>query len=168
MDDTGSATAHVEPVRRLFEIRPNRALNSRGWVIFFCSIFLLSLSLAIRVHILGYWLILPFVLVDMGALASIFYMLYQRSNIVEQVVVGADKLEIFHLEKRRDKHWEFPLHWVQVKLESPEHKWYPSRLLIGSHGRWVEIANCLTDEERVSLMQSISGAVKELKHREEA
>ena len=168
MDETGSAAAHVKPVRKLFEVRPNRALDSRGWVIFFFSIFLLSLSLSIRIFVLGYWLVLPFVLVDMGALVLFFLMLYRRSNIVEQVVVSEDKLEIFHLEKGRNKHWEFPLYWAQIKLEPPQYKWYPSRLLIGSHGKWVELASCLTDEERESLVNSIKGTVEKLKHNKES
>ncbi len=170
MDETGNvaAPAPAGPVCKLFEVRPNRALNSRGWVVFFLSIFLLSLSLAVRVLFLGYWLVLPFVLVDMAALAGVFYMLYQRSNIVEQVIVSGDRLEVFHLEKGRNRQWAFPLHWVQVKLESPQHRWYPSRLLIGSHGKWVELASCLTDEERESLVTSIRGSVEETKHNKES
>ena len=121
-----------------------------------------------RVLFLGYWLVLLFVLVDMAALAGVFYMLYQRSNIVEQVVVSGDKLEVFHLEKGHDRHWEFPLHWVQVKLESPQHRWYPSRALIGSHGEWVGLASCLTDEECESLVASIKGSVEETKHNKES
>ena len=50
--------------------------------------------------------------------------------------------------------------WVRVKLEDAVVKGHPSRLIIGSHGRNVEIGSCLNEEEKRVLVVQLRRAVQ--------
>lgn len=106
---------------------------------------------------MGYWMILPFAVIDVVAVGLILTLLMRRHAYVEKIRIGADHLVIRHVQRKNRCRWQFPLHWVQVRLASPTHEWYAHRLLLGSKGEWVEIGQCLTDSER----ESLAGALKE-------
>lgn len=116
------------------------------------------MSIAIRFALLGYWMILPFALIDVLAVGLILHMVVRQSAYIEKVRVDGEKVEIQHIPKNSNASWQFPLHWIQVNL-SPKHRWYPHKLLIGSASKWVEIDRCLTDRERITLAQAIGNEV---------
>ncbi len=140
-----------------FVIRPNAAFNTRSWPWVFGLLALICLTIGIRFAYMGYWMILPFAVVDVVAVGLILVMLMRRHAYVEKIRIGTDNLVIRHIERKNRRRWHFPLHWVQVRLTSPAHEWYARRLLLGSKGKWVEIGQCLTDSER----ESLAGALKD-------
>ncbi len=145
-----------------FEIRPNSGFNTRSRLWVFALLAVTCLSIAIRFALLGYWLILPFAILDVVAVGLILYLLMRSNAYVEKIRIRPDTLVIRHIEKRNRHSWTFALAWVQVVLESPRHRWYPHRLLLGSKGEWVEIGRCLTDPERQSLAIAIKTRIAEL------
>ncbi len=104
-------------------------------------------------------MILPFALIDVLAVGLILQMVVRQSAYIEKIRVDGEKVEIQHIQKNNNASWQFPLHWIQVNLQSPKHRWYPHKLLIGSAGKWVEIGRCLTDRERITLAQAIGNQV---------
>jgi len=42
---------------------------------------------------------------------------------------------------------EFQHYWTRLVLEHPRQRWYPSRLLIRSHGKQIEIGKFLNEQE---------------------
>ena len=108
-------------------------------------------------------MILPFTIIELSALCLVLYMLYNRNNYVERILINEKQLVIQHLAKNADQEWQFPLAWSKVNLEAPRHHWYPHRLLLGSSGNWVEVGSCLTDEERQSLAKAITEQIDEVR-----
>ncbi len=51
----------------------------------------------------------------------------------------------------------FHPYWVRVWLEPARWRNWPTRLLVGSHGRALEIGSFLTDEERLALAKNLKG-----------
>jgi uncharacterized membrane protein len=45
----------------------------------------------------------------------------------------------------------FQRHWARVVLKQSRGDWYPSRLLLHSHGRQVEVGRFLEEQERLHL-----------------
>ena len=140
-----------------FVIRPNAVFNTRLWPWVFGLLALICLTIGLRFAYMGYWMILPFAVIDVVAVGLILTLLMRRHAYVEKIRIGADHLVIRHVQRKNRCRWQFPLHWVQVRLASPTHEWYAHRLLLGSKGEWVEIGQCLTDSER----KSLAGALKE-------
>ncbi len=151
----------MQSPRQQFNIRPNCALTRRGWILAFSGLVLLCLGIAVRLTWMGYWVILSYALLNLAVVALVFRMLYRRSAIMEQVVIDQDEVAVFHVETAHNRDWRFPLHWVRVEIRPARHRWYPGRLLTGSHGKWIEIGAYLTDPERESLCSAITGTINQ-------
>lgn len=144
-----------------FIIRPNHSLSARG-TLGAVLVFGVVLGLiSIRLAYMGFWLMIPFLLLDIIAVATAFYYIRRKCCIHESVKIDDKQLLIEHHEIKRPKSWGFDLSWVQVKLQKHAHPWQPSRLLIGSHGNWIELAGFLTDEERASLANELKQTIQE-------
>ena len=138
-----------------FVIRPNSTYHRRSWPWVFALLVLVSLSIGIRFAMLGYWMILPFAILDMLAVGLVLWLLTRQSAYVEKVRVDNESVTIRHIQKRNSDQWRFPLSWTRVNLQAPSHPWYNNKLLIGSKGKWIEIGRCLTDAERTELARAI-------------
>jgi len=55
--------------------------------------------------------------------------------------------------------WTFQRLWVKVHLIDSNNTWYPSRLLIGSHGKNLEIGHFLTQQEKQDLARDLKHAI---------
>lgn len=142
-----------------FVIQPNCSLSNRSRIRFLWVIGLLMGGITLFLALQGLWLVAPFMGADLLLLICAYKKVGENCRIVERVVISDDALTIYHEEKRRPRSWAFSLHWVSVDLRQQAVASYPSRLLIGSHGNWVELASFLNDEERSSLANAIKSAI---------
>ncbi|MBX2867219.1 MAG: DUF2244 domain-containing protein [Acidiferrobacterales bacterium] len=138
-----------------FTIRPNASFPRPGWPWFLGLLVFVSLLIALRFAWLGFWMILPFTLLELAFLMAMVWLVKNRANFVEKVSISREQVIIEHLQKNKDAQWSFPLYWSRVELRKPGHRWYPHRLLIGTSGKWVEIGQCLNEEERAGLADAI-------------
>ena len=146
-----------------FNIKPNAAFRRRSWRWLLLLLVVVSLGSALRFAWLGYWMILPFSLLELTLLIWIMEKVKRNANYVEKIVISGDKLEIHHLEKGKNKDWGFPLYWVRMNLVKPSHPWYPHKLQLGASGKWIEIGRCLTEEERFNLADAIGAELQQFK-----
>lgn len=123
----------------------------------------IGFGIALRLAMLGFWLILPFTILELGLVFYLVSLVRRRGSYVEKIRIDGERLTIHHLEPGKDQDWWFPLHWVRVDLRAPSHQWYPHRLLLGASGRWVEVGTCLTEEERHSLATAVRDEIRRLK-----
>lgn len=144
---------------REFVIQPNRSLSDQGRRYLLCAIGLLMGLVTLRFMLLGGWMVLPFMLAELVVLLLAFSIVGRKCRIVERVVIKDDQLTIHHEEDDQPRNWSFSLHWVNVDLKQGAYPSHGSRLLIGSHGKWVELAGFLTNSERESLSKAIRQAV---------
>lgn len=142
-----------------FVIRPNCSLSWRMTVRLILGFSVLSAVIATGFALLGAWMILPFAGLEIVVLCIALYICAQRNNRCEVVTVGKDSVTVVRGRKEPEEGHEFRRVWAQVVHERPVHHWYPSRLLIRSHGREVEVGNCLTEEERKQLACQLEQAI---------
>jgi len=145
-----------------FVIEPNTLYNRRLWPWLFVLLAFMCLGIALRFAWLGYWMILPFAILDILAVGVILYLISARFTYIEVVHVDGETVQIRHIQKNTNREWKFPAYWAQIILEPPEHRWYSHRLLIGCKGEWVEIGACLTNLEREDLADSIKNEIKRI------
>lgn len=132
-------------------LQPNQSISWRGVVCFYASLLLVSGGLAGGLAMLGFWPILPFAGLEMLLLGIVMYLVARRGQQREVISVSP---EIILIEKGRfypEQRWKFFRIWAKVILERCPKQWYPSRLLIRSHGRGVEIGRFLNEDERQRL-----------------
>lgn len=146
-----------------FTIRPNTSYPRRNWGWLLLVLVVTSMTIALRLAWQGFWVILPFTLVELAIVVVLMQLVRRRGSYTEVVRIGDENVEILHQQHGKDRDWIFPLYWTRVDLRSPRHRWYPHRLLIGSSGTWVEVGQCLTEEEREGLVGALRRELNRVK-----
>lgn len=161
---TGQNMTNYEPnpdvPGREFVIRPNRSMSWRGMLTFMAVCAVLSMSIAIGFMAMGAWMILPFAGLELLGLCTALYVCARHTSRVEVVTVSEDAVTVSSGRKGPSENREFQRGWTQIVLENSGHDWYPSRLVIRSHGRGVEVGSCLREGERRQLASALNLALR--------
>jgi uncharacterized membrane protein len=132
---------------RCFVLRPNAACNWRQSARLFAVLAVICLTVAAGFAAMGYWPILPFAGIEVGALGAALYVTARRGHEAEVVRIGDRSVEIEKGRRRPERRWLFERTWCEVVLSEPRHRWYPRRLAIRSGGEQVELGRFLGEEE---------------------
>jgi uncharacterized membrane protein len=154
--------AVVDENRCEFLIRPNRSMTAKGMVLFVLLVGVGVFLIAMRFVLLGAWVILPFAVLEIGFLAAGFWLYERASRYRETIQLSRDSFLITQDGVNMRRSWRFNPHWVQVCLKLDPNDWYPSKLLIRSHGEQVEIGSCLTNQEREELSIAIKQSMPQV------
>ena len=138
-----------------YVLQPDRSLNWRGNLRFLALISAVSLSIAGWFTWQGAWIILPFAGLELTALAVALYVVSARGLERETISIADDRLEI--CKGRREIQYRTSLQrcWAKIRLEPASHAWYPSRLMIRSHGKSTEVGSFLADDEKQYLAREL-------------
>ena len=132
-------------------VMPNRAMPWQHIMMIYLLISGVTISIAFGFFTQGLTLILPFAGLELLALGVVLYISAWRSNIKEVVNVTEEKIRIEIGRNALEKTYELDKAWAKVVLERSWNNWYPSRLLLRSHGRQIEIGKFLNEQERQCL-----------------
>lgn len=144
-----------------FIIRPNRSLSWRELLVFFYLSLSVSLLIALFFLLLGAWPILPFAGLEMLLLfLGLYYVAKRCSRDCEWITIREDGIETILFTGRMKTSNSFPRQWAKLVMQD-EDKWYASRLLIGSHGRYAEIGAQLSAQEKRELYLELSQALRQ-------
>jgi uncharacterized membrane protein len=132
------------------DLSPHCSLSTRGAVLFFGSVCLLTLGVAGVATLLGYWPVLPFAGAEMMLLGWALHANLQRRHEHESIDVSETTVSIEY-SRGTPRRVVFPRHWARVKIRRPQSPLHRSRLVIESHGRSYEVGKFLTEEERRQL-----------------
>ena len=133
------------------EIAPHCSLEARGarWLVL--SVAAPTFGLAGILSLQGYWPILAFAGLEIGALIWALKVSLERRHHREVVTVTEAEVCVTCRDRSQSSEVVFPRHWAQVKLRRPVSGLHPSRLTIESHGRRCEVGSFLTEQERHGL-----------------
>ena len=137
------------------EIAPHCSLSPRGARWFFASVCVASLSVALPISLLGYWLVLPFAGLEIGLLAWALRSSMARRHHRQTIVISEATVAIEDLTPPAPRRIEFPRHWAQVRIRAGGSPLHPSRLTVESHGRRHEIGSFLNEQERQGLAKRL-------------
>jgi uncharacterized membrane protein len=146
------------------ELRPNCALNHRSALFFFGFVCLTSFGIATLMAVQGFWPVLPFAGLEMLVLGWALRVSLANAHVVQRLAVSEEAVRVDCLGPRSEEHLVFPRHWATVTLRASYTALHPSRLLIESRGRAVEIGGFLTEEERRGLaaqLKQVIGRINE-------
>ena len=138
-------------LKKTIMVMPNRAMPWQHIMVIYLLVSGVTISIAFSFFTQGLTLILPFAGLELLALGVVLYISAWRSNIKEVVNVTEEKIRIEIGRNAPEKTYELDKVWVKVVLERSWNNWYPSRLLLRSHGRQLEIGKFLNEQERQCL-----------------
>lgn len=130
-------------------------------MVLFAAVAVLTLLVAVRFLLLGAWLVLPFALLEIVVLGVSLYLLERASRYSETIQIAPDGILIITRSGVKTlREYRFQSYWVQIALQLDPHDWYPSKLVLRSHGECLEIGACLTNADRKTLANTITTAVE--------
>lgn len=134
-----------------FVIRPNASMTWREAGVVYAAFAVVTLTIAAGFAWAGLVWILPFSGLELLALGWVFYICLRRGERQEVITIDDNTVRVERGLRRCEESHEFQRGWIRVTLEAGAHHWYPARLLMGSHGRRVEVGEFLTEDEREGL-----------------
>jgi uncharacterized membrane protein len=138
------------PAARILLV-PHRSLSEARAALFFATLCMPSLGIALSLAVRGYWPVLPFAGLELLALGAALKFNLRRRADTQQIMITDERVTIDTRQRQLIVHSEFSRHWAQVKLRRARSPWHPSRLTIESHGRACELGSFLTEEARCAL-----------------
>jgi len=142
----------VQAAVRHIDIAPHCSLSTRGALVFFGSICLVTFGVATAATLLGFWPVLPFAGAEMALLGWALYTSMQRRHEHESIDVTENEVVIEYTPAHQTpQRVVFPRHWARVKIRRPNSPLHRGQLVIESHGRAYEVGKFLTEEERRQL-----------------
>lgn len=152
----------ADPTSNRIELVPHCSLTPRGAAVFFGGLAAVSFGIAGIFAAQGFWPVLPFAGLEMAVLGWALNASFARRRQAEAITISDEDVVIERIEGA-ERH-RFSRHWAQVRLRRPASRLHPSRLLIESHGRALEVGRFLTEEERRGLavrLQRLIGRINE-------
>lgn len=142
-------------------IRPNRSLTRRQLQLAFLVIAVICLGIASVFAAFGMWPVLPFAGAEIAVVGIGFYLSAQSGREMEVVSVDSDKVAVEKGRRHKSQRWELQRTWAQIRLLPPRLRWYPTRLVLRSHGKEVELGGFLNEDERRQLAGELSHALRD-------
>lgn len=142
-------------------IRPNRSLSGRQLRLVFAGVATICLGIASAFAALGLWPVLPFAGAEIIVVGVGFYLSARSGQESEVVSVAGARVAVEKNRRRLHERTEMQRAWAQIRLLRPKIRWYPTQLVIRSHGKAVELGGFLNDEERRQLAGKLERAIHE-------
>jgi uncharacterized membrane protein len=140
--------------------RPNRSLTQRQLQRVFLGIAAVCLGVASAFAAVGMWPVLPFAGAEVIVVGIGFYLSARSGLETEVVSVEGDKVAVEKGRRHLSRRWETQRAWAQIRLLRPTIRWYPSRLVLRSHGKVVELGGFLNEPERQQLAAQLQRAIR--------
>ncbi|MET0071733.1 MAG: DUF2244 domain-containing protein [Candidatus Thiodiazotropha sp.] len=140
-------------------VQPNRNLtwNQSKWL------FLVLASCISLVGLyflsLGAWLVIPFTGLEILIVGIAIYCQSCCAHTREFIHIDATHVRVSDNRGQRGEKC-FHKAWLKIVQNQDPKGWYPSRLLIGSHGEYIEIGKNLLEEEREMLANKLKNAIE--------
>jgi len=136
-------------------LRPNASLSTHQALTFYVGISVVSLLIAGLFVMLGLWVVLPFSGLELGALGYCLLLAMKKADAQEVIIITNNTLLVQRGTVRVEEEEKLQMGWVQVSLERPKYRGYPSSLTIRSHGKSIEIGRFLVESERKKLAKQL-------------
>lgn len=146
---------------RELHLWPHQSLPPRGFVLFIGVTFALSLLPLIAViGSLVLWGLLPFMLAAIWAIWFALGRSRRRAQVIEVLTLSDDRA---HLMRRNPKgdvlEWDCNRYWAKPSMHEKNGP-VPHYVTLSGNGREVEIGAFLSEDERVSLYDELTRALR--------
>lgn len=147
--------------RRTFVIAPNQSMSWKELLLAYCAIAGVSLAIAGYFWVQGLTLVLPFSGLELLALGAALYITAWRGGAREVITITDDSVYVETGRAGPEQRHDLQRYWTRVVLRRPWVAWHPSKLVLCSRGREIEVGRFLNEEERRGLAQVLQSAIKQ-------
>lgn len=136
-------------------LQPNNSMSWQATQYFLLTLIAISLTMASAFMFRGYWMILPFSVLEMSILCGCFYYIVRRNQTLEVVRFSAEEVVIEVGRKGPETRHVWQRFFTKVMVHPPKHPWYPKRIALRYRDTEREIGKYLTAEDKQTLISEI-------------
>jgi len=149
------SSPHVGQDESVLVARPNRSATPALLAGTFFGLALVSTVVVTFSVIQGNMLALPFAVINLLALGGCLLLSWRSGDDEDRIERRGDCLIVERWRRRQHDHVEFNVYWTRVWLGPGRYPGRPGRLLLGSHGKAIEVGSFLAEDERKRLLERI-------------
>ncbi len=157
-------TSNAEGFVGQIVLRPNNSMSWRATTYFLGTLMTISFMIAGAFTLNGYWVILPFTVLEMSVLGGCLYYIARRNHIQQVVRFSPEDVVIEtgreHPEKRH--HWQ--RFFTKILVNRGRYPWDPSRVTMRCRDEEQEIGSFLSSEEKDALVRDLRAMVAAADH----
>lgn len=134
-------------------VLPHRSLSRAGLLGYLVAQSVAALGFAGLAAMRGVVLAPAFAVLELAVVAWCVVRVWRASACGQVITISPERVEIATTAGAPSVHYH--PYWMKVRLEPGRWPGWPSRLLVGSHGRETEVGAFLNDAERRELAQRL-------------
>ena len=140
---------------------PHQSLQPKGFALFIGITFAMSLlPLVAVVGSVVLWGLLPFMIAAIGAILFALDRSRHRAQVIEVLTLSDDRAHLVRRNPRGDvQEWDCNRYWAKPALHEKNGP-VPYYITLSGNGREVESGAFLSEEERVSLFDELTRALR--------
>ncbi len=142
-------------------LRPNNSLSWRATKLFLIGLTVLSLTVAGGFLLQGYWMILPFTLVELTIISTCFYVIARRTQRQEVVAMSADSIYVESGVDRVDRRVAWQRFFTKILIVPGRHPWHSPRIELRHRNDVLEIGGFLAQDEKQTLAEELRSLVRD-------
>lgn len=141
------------------EIRPNRSLSQRGFIVLICVVTTLNCACAALFIAMGAYFVPLFLGLDVLAVVAAFLASFAAAKRIERVTVTDRAVRVTRETPKRTKLvWESPTAFTRVSLLTEDDQAVDLRVALS--GKEEPVARALSPPERAEFAKALEGAIR--------
>ena len=161
--------AHTEPsggyVGQIV-IRPNQSFTWRASKIFLGLLLALSLSIGISFFLQGYWMILPFSILEVSVVATCFFLILRRAQHQQVIAISTEHIRVEEGFKQPERIVDWQRYFTKVVIEKPRYQWYNIAIKLRHRDEEIELGRFLNASEKEELVEKLRSLIHLANHRQ--
>ncbi len=142
------------------EIRPNRSLSKRGFIVLISVVVVANLACAAIFLAMGAWLVPLFLGLDVLAVAFAFQVSFAKARVVERVQVTDRAVRIIRETSGRPHLvWESPTAFTRVSMIMDDDQSVDLRVALSR--KQTHVARALGSKERAEFARALEDAIRD-------
>jgi uncharacterized membrane protein len=132
-------------------LSPNCSISWRELILFYLLTCVVAFAVGIFFTLQGLWLVLPFSGIEIAALGICLYLTSRKVYRREVITLYRDRTRVEKGLYQAEQSWEFETPWIRLRKENSGPFKARRKLVLGSHGKYVEVGGFLDDLEKDEL-----------------
>lgn len=141
-------------------LTPNRSLSWQGNKLLLVSVGLILIATTAGFATMGAWMIAPFAGLELLALFLGLYITALRQHDREVLTFTPSEVCLQRGRLHPHQEFRFPREWARFIVRTSPYRAHPRRLLLRCHGREVEVARYLSEDDREALIAELRTVVQ--------
>lgn len=143
-------------------LRPNQSWTWRANTYFIGTLMTISLTVATAFTVQGFWMILPFTVLELSVLTSCLYYCVRRTHITEVLRLNRDELVFERGINTPTQRHAFDRYFTRFFVKPPRHPWYRKTIELKCRDQAMEVGQFLSDEEKDRLVRELRQIIHRL------